>query len=86
MVGHQNPGSTGIQQHPATRILRTPESGDIRPPSPDAGGPESGHGQKPAGSGQNCRNPAGSDRIQPLIRSDFIKMVGIRPNLDGSGH
>jgi hypothetical protein len=49
----RNPRGTGIRQHPATEILPAPESCDIWPPSPDAGGPdanrnwpESGHGQE----------------------------------------
>jgi hypothetical protein len=59
MVGRQNPGGAGIRQHPTIGILPGPESGDIWPPSPDAGKPnsgrnwpESGHGLKPVGSGQ----------------------------------
>jgi hypothetical protein len=41
MVGRQNPGGTGIQQHLATEKQPAPESGNIRPPSPDAGEPDS---------------------------------------------
>jgi hypothetical protein len=44
IVGRRNLDGTGIWQHPATRILPASESGDIWPPSLDAGGvrPESG--------------------------------------------
>jgi hypothetical protein len=34
MVGRPNSGGTGIRQHPATKILLEPESGDIQQPSP----------------------------------------------------
>jgi len=61
MVGRWNPSGTEIQQHPVTGILPAPESDDIQTPSPDADGPDSGHGKKPVGSGQTGRNPAGSD-------------------------
>jgi hypothetical protein len=71
MVGRRNPDGTEIQQHPATGILPTLESGNIQSPSSDAGEPdssrnwpESGHGQKPAGSGQNGRDPVGFGLIQ----------------------
>jgi hypothetical protein len=85
IIGRRNPGGAGFRQHPAG-ILTTPGSGNFLPPSPDAGGPdsgrnwpESGHGQKPA---ESDRNPAGSDRI----RQDLTKMAGIQPDLDGIGH
>jgi hypothetical protein len=81
MVSCQNPCGTGIRQHLATGILTALESSDIQPPSPDVGEPnssrnwpESGHGQKPAGSGQNVWNPAWFDRI-------WRSLAGIRPSL-----
>jgi hypothetical protein len=66
MVGRRNPGDTEIRQHPVTEILLAPESSNIRPLSTVDQIPTE-IGQKPAGSGQNGGNPAGSDQIQPLI-------------------
>lgn len=93
MVGRRNLGGAGIRQNLATGTLLAPKSGNIWPPSPDVGESdsgwnwlESGHGQKPTESGQNGRDPTGSDWIWPLIRSDLAKMAGIRLNLDGSSH
>jgi len=42
MIGRRNPGGTGIRQHPVTGILLAPESGNVRPSSPDAGVSEAG--------------------------------------------
>jgi hypothetical protein len=39
----------GIQAAPESGNIRPPEYGDILSPSPDACGPDSGHGQKLAG-------------------------------------
>jgi hypothetical protein len=76
----------GIRQHPAARILLTPESDDIWPPSLDVDELDSGriwsefsHGQKSIGSGQNGRNPTGSGQNDRIL----AKMTGIRRILVG---
>jgi hypothetical protein len=58
--------------------LPAPESGNNRPPSADAGRPDSGHGQKSTESGQNGRDPAGFRWIWSLIQPDLagIKYIG----------
>jgi hypothetical protein len=59
------------------------ESSDIRPPSPDASGPDSGHGQKLAGSGQNGLDPARFGWIWQMagIQPESGNFGRIRPNI-----
>jgi hypothetical protein len=63
IVGRPKLGGIGIR-HLATGIMPTPESGDIRPSSPDAGGPDSDKIWPEFGHDQN--------------RPDLAKMAGIR--------
>lgn len=72
MVGRRNSDGTEIRQHPPTRILMAPESSDIRPLSPNADEPDSGHGQKP-----DLAKMSG-------IRPDLAKSRLIRPKWPGS--
>jgi hypothetical protein len=87
VADRQNLGGAEIRQHPATGILTEPEFGDIRPPSLDAGAPDSGrnwlessHGQKPVGSSQNGRNPVRSSQNG----QDPTGSGGVRPESGNS--
>jgi hypothetical protein len=75
MVGRRNLGGTGIRQHPAIKILPALESGDIRPPSPDAGRQDSGRNPSKVKSRSDL---AGFGWIWPLIRPDLIGSGGVR--------
>jgi hypothetical protein len=75
IVFRRNLAGAEIWQHPATGIQRHPVT------VARAGRPDSSHGQKPAGFGQNGQDPVKSYWILPFIPPDLANMVEIRLDL-----
>jgi hypothetical protein len=88
IVSCRNPAVAGVRQHPIVGILTASESGNIQPPSPNAGGQilaETGRIPAMVRSWPNLAKQLESRQIQPLIRPDLAKTAGIRLDLDGFG-